>query len=793
MTPTDPIPELSVRDRHLAFFVFGLLFSCYLLTYTGLFQSSDGMAMFTTAESIVRRGALDSNQILWMDVQQGSFGPDGNLYNRKGIGLTLLALPFVWLAKLWPAAGLVQAALLVNPILTAWTGGLIYRSGRRLAWGRAASLVTALVFGLATLAWPYTQTFFSDPLSGWGLFAAFYGLLAFRQSGLKRYLLLGGMAWGLAYLGRVVNLLTLPVYLVALTYVIGRRYQAHIGDMVRHLWSLLIHNWRPFASFMIPVVAAGALSLWWNWARFGSIWTTGYLESESFSGDWLFGIYGLLVSPGRGLLWYSPVLLLAIPGGIWFARYKPWVLAMSAAIIAMYVLVYGKWYMWHGGFSWGPRFVVPTLPFLTLLTGPVFVWVLNSTAQRGLRWLVGILTLLLCVLSVAVQWLGMSAPFILVQDLLVQRVEPLFAPDTFTQWRYSPLLLQWQFLTVNNAPFWWWQPANGGDAINWLGLAALCLGILAGLILLLRTLLGTEENGRSMGIGLYSVALVVLALLIVQYENLSTPQNQSLEQTADSIQRREQELDAILFLRPEQTQQFANVYHGNLPTYGLMPQGELDESSAAWLTRLRADHQRLWVAPNATSPDGSGWEQTLRANDFLLWEHSATQEDDMRLALYAMAESQSLVETGLGVIFGAPESAGSEITPASGWIRLNGYSLTGETPANGQIVLALQWESLQAVDTDYHVFVHVLDHSGQRVAQRDGQPVLWTRPISTWDPGEVIIDRYGLLLPDDFSPGTYTVSVGLYDPVSGQRLPVSAGTGEYAVELGPIVVLPDAN
>lgn len=791
MTPTSP-SELSTRDRYAAFLIVGLLFACYLLTYTGVIQSSDGLAMFTTAESMVRREALDSNQILWMDVQQGSFGPDGNLYNRKGLGLTLLALPLVWLARLWPSVGLVQAALLLNPLLTAWTGGLIYRTGRRLEWSRTTATVTALAFGLATLAWPYTQTFFSDSLSAWGLFAAFYCMLAFRSSGLKRYLLLGGIAWGLAYLSRVVNLLTLPIYLAALAFVIGRWRYERVQDIVRDLPALFGYNWRPFASFLIPVVGAGVLSLWWNWARFGSIWSTGYLESEQFNGVWLAGIVGLLFSPGRGIFFYSPILLLAFPGALWFRRYRPWILGMFSTIIVLYVVVYGKWYMWHGGFSWGPRFIVPTLPFLAVLAGPAFLWVLDAERRTALHHVAAIGVAALCGLSVLVQLLGLAVPFSLVQNLLAEQVEPLFAPETFTQWRYSPLVMQWQFMSAPNVPFWW---AGSGDGVpfspRWLGLivALLCVG--AGIALLRSALTQRKPDGRTARSWLYFGALVLLSLLAVQSDNLAyarTEAGQALSGSAHRIESEERAGDAILFLQPEQTQQFANVYHGRLPTFGMMSRGALESIDAAWLARLRSQYGRLWVVPGHAAPEGSGWEGALRADDFLLWEGAPRADSEARLALYALSSAQSLADNALGVIFGAADSAGTAIVPENGLIRLNGYALSSPISPDGEVLLTLRWESLQAVDFDFHVFVHVLDAQGQRVAQRDGQPVQWTRPTSTWQPGETITDRYGLLLSDDFAPGEYTISVGLYDPISGQRLPVSAGTGEYAIELGPLTV-----
>jgi hypothetical protein len=172
----------------------------------------------------------------------------------------------------------------------------------------------------------------------------------------------------------------------------------------------------------------------------------------------------------------------------------------------------------------------------------------------------------------------------------------------------------------------------------------------------------------------------------------------------------------------------------------------------------------------------------------LLAESRPTGADGRRLALYALAGAHPLAETGMGTIFGSPALGPEPVTEQNGWFRLAGYGLTQETEAGGEIVLALQWQSLQAVDADYQVFVHLLNEAGEKIMQRDGQPVQWMRPTSSWQPGEQITDRYGFDLPNDLPPGAYTIVVGLYDPVSGQRLPVSAGPGDFAIQLGPVAV-----
>ncbi len=108
-------------------------------------------------------------------------------------------------------------------------------------------------------------------------------------------------------------------------------------------------------------------------------------------------------------------------------RTHRWATALILAVSAVYVLLYGKWFMWHGGYSWGPRFLVPLMPFLALLTGPAWA-ALTEEGQRGrvVLWATAGLT----AISVGVQWLGMTIPFALVQDWLAVNVHaPLCAGD----------------------------------------------------------------------------------------------------------------------------------------------------------------------------------------------------------------------------------------------------------------------------------------------------------------------------------------------------------------------------
>ena len=63
----------------------------------------------------------------------------------------------------------------------------------------------------------------------------------------------------------------------------------------------------------------------------------------------------------------------------------------------------------------------------------------------------------------------------------------------------------------------------------------------------------------------------------------------------------------------------------------------------------------------------------------------------------------------------------------------------------------------------YHVFVHIIDESGNLVAQSDGEPAGWTRPTTGWLPGEYISDNHEIVLPIDVMPGFYNIYAGLYN------------------------------
>ncbi len=81
----------------------------------------------------------------------------------------------------------------------------------------------------------------------------------------------------------------------------------------------------------------------------------------------------------------------------------------------------------------------------------------------------------------------------------------------------------------------------------------------------------------------------------------------------------------------------------------------------------------------------------------------------------------------------------------------------------------LYWQATGPVESDYTVFLHLLDGKGEIAAQLDGPPVGGRYPTSYWLPGEIVADERRLVAPIN-REGPYRLVAGLYDPVTLNRL-----------------------
>ncbi len=114
-------------------------------------------------------------------------------------------------------------------------------------------------------------------------------------------------------------------------------------------------------------------------------------------------------------------------------------------------------------------------------------------------------------------------------------------------------------------------------------------------------------------------------------------------------------------------------------------------------------------------------------------------------------------------------------------IELLGYDLAShryQPEGTGSAIgLYLYWRATHPVDANLKVFAHVMDAQGQLVAQDDSIPALWTYPAPGWQSGEIVVDYHHIALEQGTPLQNLTLTVGLYDAGSGERVMVLDAAG----------------
>ncbi|MGQ9683060.1 MAG: glycosyltransferase family 39 protein [Anaerolineae bacterium] len=242
--------------------------------------------------------------------------------------------------------------------------------------------------------------------------------------------------------------------------------------------------------------------------------------------------------------------------------------------------------------------------------------------------------------------------------------------------------------------------------------------------------------------------------------------------------------DIILINAPSQVETFWYYYPGPLRVVPIPLQRPPERSAVEReLEDVTAGAGRVYGvfwATNEADPERivEGWLDSHAFKSLDAWY------GNLRLVSYALpAPASGTITQPLQVRLGAD-------------IALESYSLAATEVRSGDVVqLTLHWRALGPVEKRYKVFTHLLDADGVLIGQRDAEPGGGARITTTWRPGEMIADRYGIPVPLGTPPGEYTLEVGMYGLEDGVRLPVTQG-GEPVgdrVLLQPVrIVRPEA-
>ena len=280
--------------------------------------------------------------------------------------------------------------------------------------GRRKALILALVYAFATNTWAVSSQglWQHAPSQLWISLAWFFLLPRRDRPGLSlASCALAGFAMGLAYSVRPA---TVPLGLICLVYCFGNRRRGSVGAQAA---SHTIAPANPAGrvptlgnptelpcpsptdqptdrmreggrasglraiSFALAFVAAALPTVIHNVVIFDTI-QGGYADlthshpqlgviENPWGGRFWEGLLGLLFSPNRGLFVYTPVCLFSFAGCYYWWRRRNavgWYLLASFAVV---IAIGSKFFSWWAGWSFGPRYVMDTLPVLVLLMAAI--------------------------------------------------------------------------------------------------------------------------------------------------------------------------------------------------------------------------------------------------------------------------------------------------------------------------------------------------------------------------------------------------------------------------------------
>ncbi len=431
-TPGAPTPAAGPPSTRTARWIAVVAFLVYAVSGGGRIVGSDEVTMLELARSMLH-GRID--------VPEGATlrGPDGRFYTKNAAGQAVIALPLVAVAEgAARASGLPLprrelAVRFVVSFFNAAVAGLLlavfYAAARGLGARAGPALAATLLLGFATPLWVYAKSFMAEPLQGLGLLLALWGSVRAMDDPRHRWTAAGG-------------------FLIAASV---KPSMAPVGLMC--LMPLLV-SWRPreWAFVLGVVLVPVALLLLYNFARFGSPLETGYGAQATPAGyttPLLVGLYGLLFSSGKGVLWFAPALWLALGGGRAMQEVGGAGRAAAAATLAAWGValgLYSTFEHWAGDGSFGPRYLVPLLPLAFLAVA--FALDRASRARRALAWGLGVAGLIVQLGGVSIHFGAQMReagdyPYTLPLN------DPHFMSESHFDPHFSPMAGHWRMLLRN--------------------------------------------------------------------------------------------------------------------------------------------------------------------------------------------------------------------------------------------------------------------------------------------------------------------------------------------------------
>jgi len=443
------VPQKAKNNRTIVYMVcvFTIAVTFYLISFSGVPISDDEELFASMARNLAVSGKFSAEQL---------YGNLRLMGNYNGVEPFFSTLASIWYHLLLHIPiGHLQIFYILPILYTGASAALIVLIAAQLNYSPIIGVTAGLLYSLSTMAWPYAKTFFREPLISLLLLCSlsiFISLVTKRHGLLSRFwreaVLLSLLA--LLFLTKVVMIITAFGLLITFIFLKSKNKANKKQGISLIVVCCLVILTGLSLYFLSPKTTDSNV-----FYRFSSTFfhdAIGRLTSISHS-HFVEALTAPLVSPWKGLLFYSPVCILGVVSLFKYGRQKVELfilpILVTIALLLNQALAYdNQW--WTP--TWGSRFLLPVIPLIIVSSLPVIEELINKRKGQvilGLLFAIGFLIQLPAVLFNSAEFTSTAV-----------NSDKLFPADYIWNLSKTPIITQWQAVVHQQPDLLLWRTAN---------------------------------------------------------------------------------------------------------------------------------------------------------------------------------------------------------------------------------------------------------------------------------------------------------------------------------------------
>lgn len=346
----------------------------------GPFESSGSNSRYALVEAIVKRKSYTFNESEAALATPDLVSHNGKYFSIFAPGVSMLTVPFYWLGSIFRAPQLTS--FFATTIVAIINAVLIYYLVYRFVEGRIPAFLASFIFIFGSNALTYAATLTQHH---WSILCLLLTVITTASKPTIYRNMLVGFLYGLGALIDIPNtIILLPFVLLTLN----------------HHFSFSLAKYSLRINVILPFLLAGLIPILIIYASYNEQVTGSYYKLGQFLGRseyppaneevgkidnqdsydpvlpfntrlMLNGIYILLVSNERGLFYYSPIMIIGLIGLFSMANNRKWgsIAKSMIASVVVTLLLYSAFGDPWGGWSFGPRYLLPSIALISIGIG----------------------------------------------------------------------------------------------------------------------------------------------------------------------------------------------------------------------------------------------------------------------------------------------------------------------------------------------------------------------------------------------------------------------------------------